>query len=53
MRLFPLVLMLVAVYSLYGCAGSGKRVKTLVEEVCGQYGPASRECRDYRRSYLY
>jgi hypothetical protein len=53
MRMFGFVLVLVGVLSLYGCTGTGKRVKTLVEEVCEQYGPASRECRDYRRSYLY
>jgi hypothetical protein len=53
MRAFRFLLITVCAIWLPGCAGNGKPVKTLVEEVCEQYGPASRECRDYRRSYQY
>ncbi len=52
MRPLRFVILLVAVLPLLGCAGDGKPIKSIVEEVCEQYGPASRECRDYRRSYL-
>lgn len=54
MRTMRLALILVSVTWLHGCAASGRPpIKSLVEEVCDQYGRASRECRDYRSSYLY
>jgi len=52
MRTLCSVLIVVGMISLGGCAGAPP-IKNLVEEVCDQYGPASRECKEYRRSYQY
>ncbi len=53
MRNFRFAMMVFGLIGLQGCASSGKPVKSIIEEVCEQYGPASRECRDYRKWYGY